>query len=174
MNHTTRVRASRRVTAGAFALVGLSTALGVTGASGVSSHAKSVVVSTLKTAKYGTILVSGKTLYTLKPSGAGCTGACLKYWPELLLPKGDTKATAGPGVDAAKLGTVKRAGGALQVTYAGKALYWFALDSGPGRVTGVLKDAWGQWNVVVTVKPHGSGGGTTTTTTAPGGGGVGF
>ena len=35
-------------------------------------------------------------------------------------------------MNASKLGTVKRRGGALQVTYAGKALYWFYEDSRPG------------------------------------------
>lgn len=189
MTHFLGTRKSRRVRPGpgraaVLALVGAATALGVTGTSGaLTSHStKGVVISTLKTAKFGTILVSGKTVYTLTASGSGCTAKCLTFWPEVLLPKGVAKATAGAGVNAAKLGTVRR-GSRLQVTYAGKALYWFSKDSGPGKVTGVAKDTWGQWNVVVTVKPHSSGGGTTTTspgggggptTTSPGGGGIGF
>ena len=59
-----------------------------------------VVVSTTKNAKFGTILVSGKTLYTLKASKTPCTATCLKIWPALVLPKGVTKATAGSGVSA--------------------------------------------------------------------------
>ena len=47
------------------------------------------------------------------------------------------KATAGTGVSAAKLGTIKVAGGALQVTYSGKALYWFFGDKAAGQVKGV-------------------------------------
>ena len=90
------------------------------------SHAKSIVISTSKSAKYGTILVSGKTLYTLQPNNVSCTAACQKFWVEVLLPKGVTKAAAGPGVSAAKLGTTKGAGGALQVTYGGKALFLFS------------------------------------------------
>ena len=64
-----------------------------------------------RTRNVGTILVSGKTVYTLKPSKTACSTACLKIWPALMLPKGVTKATAGKGVSASKLGTVKRSGG---------------------------------------------------------------
>jgi predicted lipoprotein with Yx(FWY)xxD motif len=147
-----------------------------------SSHtAKSLVISTIKTSKYGTILVSGTTVYTLTSNGTACTATCLKYWPEVLLAKGAKKATAGSGVSAAKLGTIKRAGGELQVTYGGKPLYWFFKDKAPGQVNGNLTDTWGKWSVVVTVKPSSGGstittspGGGSTTTTSPGGGGVGF
>lgn len=130
-----------------------------------------VVISTVKDAKFGTILVSGRTVYTLKPSAVKCAASCLKYWPAVLLPKGVTRATAGSGVNAAKLGTVRRAGGVLQVTYAGRALYWFVRDKAPGQVKGNLTDTWGKWSVVVT-KPLSTG--VTTTTGGGGGGGVGF
>jgi predicted lipoprotein with Yx(FWY)xxD motif len=158
------------------ALGGLVTTLGASGASGAqSSHAsKAVVISTLKTAKFGTILVSGRTVYTLKPDATACTATCLKFWPEVLLPKGVTKATAGAGVSGAKLGTVKRAAGALQVTYAGKALYWFVLDKASGQVKGNVTDTWGKWSVVVTAMAPGAATTTTTTTTTTGGGGGGI
>jgi len=168
--------ASRRVLLGRIAgaslvLGGLVATIGVSATSGAS--ARHVVIATLKTAKYGTILVSGKTVYTLAPSGAGCNAACRKVWPEVVLPKGATKAIAGAGVNAAKLGTVKRAGGLRQVTYAGRALYWFAFDTAPGQVKGNVTDTWGKWSVVVTIKPANTGGGTVTTTSS-GGGGIGF
>jgi predicted lipoprotein with Yx(FWY)xxD motif len=131
----------------------------------------SVTVATAKTAKLGTYLVSGKTLYTLNKTS--CTGKCLTTWPPLLLPKGATKAVAGAGVNASMLGTKKVAGG-LQVTYGGKPLYQFFKDKGPGKVTGnKAKDQWGVWSIVVTVKPKAGSGGSTTTT-APSGGGVSF
>ena len=70
-----------------------------------------------------------------------------------LLPAGATKAVAGAGVNASMLGTKKVAGG-LQVTYGGKPLYWFSKDKSPGKVTGnKVKDQWGVWSIVVTVKP---------------------
>ena len=163
-----------RVASACIAASGLALVLGGVGPSGAAtSHIKkSVVISTLKTSKFGTILVSGKTLYTLKPSSAACTASCQKFWPELLLPKGVTSATAGKGVSAAKLGTVVRSGGALRVTYAGKPLYWYVLDTAPGQVKGNVTDTWGKWSDVATIKP--AGGVHTTTTTSPGGGGVGF
>jgi predicted lipoprotein with Yx(FWY)xxD motif len=125
-------------------------------AAAVSSHkVKHVVVSTRIT-KYGTILVSGKTLYIIKSASKfPCTDSCLKIWPALLLPKGVRTATAGSGVNAATLGTVMRKGGSLQVTYAGKPLYWFYKDTRPGQVGGNITDKWGAWSVVV-MKPAGA------------------
>jgi predicted lipoprotein with Yx(FWY)xxD motif len=148
------------------ALVAAALALGswaLVGAAPSSAAAKGVVISTMKTTTWGTILVSGRTLYTLKPSATACTASCLKYWPEVLLPKGVTKPLAGKGVTASKLGTLKRRGGRLQVTYEHKPLYWFALDTAPGQVKGNVTDTWGVWSVVVTVKPAVA----TTTTTVP-------
>ena len=59
-------------------------------------------------------------------------------------------------MNAAKLGTIAGQGGALQVTYGGKPLYWFSKDTRPGQVKGNVKDKWGSWSVVVTAKPAGS------------------
>jgi predicted lipoprotein with Yx(FWY)xxD motif len=108
------------------------------------------VISSAKNAKLGTILVARRTVYTLKPSKTACTAKCLKAWPPVLLPTGIMGATAGSGVDASKLGTVAAAKGALQVTYAGKRLYWFVKDKAPGQVHGNVKDQWGKWSTVVT------------------------
>ena len=124
-------------------------------ASTAAGAATGVTVSTTKNPKMGTILVSGNTVYTLKPSSTKCTTACLKIWPALVLPAGVTKATAGPGVKAAKLGTVKR-NGVVQVTYGGKPLYFFVGDTAAGQVKGVLTDTWGKWSAVVTKKAAGS------------------
>ena len=144
-----------RVAASLVAVGGISGAtISVSAASALSSQtAKTVVVSAVKNAKLGTILVSGETLYTLNKKD--CTGKCLKYWPAFILPKGVTKATAGTGVIAAKLGTVKAVGGARQVTYSGKALYYFVEDTAAGQVNGnKLTDPWGTWSVVVMAKPE--------------------
>ena len=148
-----------RVAVAAFAVGGLCAALFGAGTAGATTDgaAKSVVVSLAKNAKFGEILVSGKTLYTLKASKTACTATCLKVWPALVLPKGETKATAGTGVRAAKLGTVTRAGGVRQVTYQGKALYWFSGDTGAGQVHGNVTDEWGKWSAVVTQKGSSSG-----------------
>lgn len=146
-----------RIAGAAVALGGLS---GVALAEGAAGAASAVVVSTTKNAKLGTILVSGKTVYTLKASKTPCSTACLKVWPALKLPQGVKKATAGKGVSAAKLGTVKLKSGALQVTYGGKPLYFFVGDSSSGQVHGNLTDTWGKWSAVVTAKPSSSSSGT--------------
>ncbi|HLX78767.1 MAG TPA: hypothetical protein VKR27_07770 [Acidimicrobiales bacterium] len=161
-----------RVATAAFAVAGLSaTGLVLSSAGGTTNHTtKRLVISTMKKTGLGTFLVSGKTVYVLTPSKLGCTGSCTTIWPRVLLPKGVAKATAGTGVNAAKLGSVVRSGGARQVTYSGKPLYWFSGDTGTGQTHGNgLKDAWGKWSIDVTVKPTS---GTTTTTT--GGGGYGY
>jgi predicted lipoprotein with Yx(FWY)xxD motif len=171
---TTCRLAAQRVAVGATALLGLVASVVAPGLAGASIvHApKSVVISTSKNSKLGTLLVSGKTLYTLKASKTSCSTSCLKYWPELVLPKGMTKASAGSGVSASKLGTISRPGGVLQVTYSGKPLYFFVGDKSSGAVNGNLTDTWGTWSDVVTAKATTSG--QVTTTTSAGTGGVAF
>jgi predicted lipoprotein with Yx(FWY)xxD motif len=92
----------------------------------------------------GTILVDGATGLTLylftddeKDSGASaCNEGCIAAWPALTVEEGQTP-TGGPGVDAAKLGTITRDDGDIQVTYDGLPLYFFAQDTAPGDLTGV-------------------------------------
>jgi predicted lipoprotein with Yx(FWY)xxD motif len=160
-----------RMAVAALALGGLSTALFGAASAGATTNAaaKKVVVSMAKNAKFGKILVSGKTLYTLEPSKTACTASCLKVWPALVLPKGETKATAGTGVSASKLGTVTLSSGVRQVTYQGKALYWFSGDSGAGQVNGDVTDEWGKWSAVATKKVSSSGSSNTGTTAGSGG-----
>jgi predicted lipoprotein with Yx(FWY)xxD motif len=160
----------RRVRAGL--IMGAIVAVGGLSASavavGTAGAATTTVISTSKNAKFGTVLVSGKTVYTLKASKTACGSKCLKVWPEVLLAKGVKKAKAGTGVNAAKLGTIKRANGALQVTYNGKPLYHFVGDTATGQVHGNVTDTWGKWSAVVTKAPSG-----TTSTTSSGSGGSG-
>ena len=127
------------------------------------------VISTVKTAKFGSILEAGEVVYTLKPSKIACTADCLKVRPPVLLPHGVKGAKAGPGVDASMLGTIAAVHGARQITYSGKALYWSVKDTSPGQVKGNTKDKWGRWSTVVAASA-GSGSSTTAapeTTLAP-------
>jgi len=145
----------------------LATAIGVANASGAShEHSKNVVIASVKSAKFGTVLSDGTTLYTLQPSATACSATCHKYWIPVLLPKGATRAVAGAGVSVSKLGTVK-IDGARQVTYGGKALFWFFEDKTTGQVKGNLTDTWGKWVDVVLVKPAGKPASTTTTIKEP-------
>ena len=154
-----------RIAAVVVALGGLSAAaVAPSTAAAATSPTTASVISSTANAKLGTILVAGKTVYTVKPSKTACTAKCLKAWPPVLLPHGVKTATAGTGVDASKLGTVAAAKGASQITYAGKRLYWFVKDTAPGQVHGNVKNTWGKWSTVVTVTS--SSGSTTPTATA--------
>ena len=147
-------RTSRgRIAAAALALGGLSAlAFAPSTAAAATSPTTASVISSAKNAKLGTILVTGNTVYTLKPSKTACTAECLKVWIPVLLPQGVTSATAGAGVDASKLGTVA-AGSSMQVTYGGKPLYWYADDKEAGQVKErEQQHKWGKWSTVVTAR----------------------
>jgi predicted lipoprotein with Yx(FWY)xxD motif len=59
-----------------------------------------------------------------------CYGECAEAWPPVFA-KG--KPVAGRGVRRSLLGTTRRRGGRLQVTYRGRPLYFYAHE-GPGEV----------------------------------------
>jgi len=99
-----------------------------------------VSVKVAKNATLGSIVVNAKgmTLYHMTSEKGGkvaCTGACAATWPPLLV-KGKAKPVAGAGIVAAKLGTVKRPDGKVQVTYAGSPLYAYSGDTARGDVNG--------------------------------------
>jgi predicted lipoprotein with Yx(FWY)xxD motif len=140
---------------------------------GAATSTTATEIATAKNGKLGVILVAGDTpVYTLKAKKSGCDAKCQKAQPPVLLPDGVMAATAGSGIDAAKLGTVPAASGALQITYAGKPLYWSAKDTSSTRVHAAHTNKWGKWTAVVLSKS--SAGDKSTTTTNAGNGGVGF
>ena len=118
----------------------------------VAGAADSKVVEGKAIAGHGTLLVASSnqmTVYTFDKDVAGsgasnCTGGCLAAWPALTVAAGDTP-TGGAGVDGA-LGTITRAdNGALQVTYDGLPLYFFAKDTAPGDTKGIYTN----WRAIV-------------------------
>ncbi len=113
-----------------------------TGSAGTSATSV-VTVSAKSVPGVGTVLVNrqGQTLYLLSSEKGGkitCIGSsgCTKVWPEITLPKGETAAKAGSGVQSALLGSVKDASGNLEATYNGWPVYTYAGDSGPGVAHG--------------------------------------
>jgi predicted lipoprotein with Yx(FWY)xxD motif len=101
----------------------------------------------LRRTSVGTILVSasGRTLYEFTRDRAhsnSCVkiSGCSEIWPALTT---SGKPTAGPGVRASLLSTIKLPGGAKQVTYAGHPLYRYSGDSGPGEISYVGEKAFG-------------------------------
>jgi predicted lipoprotein with Yx(FWY)xxD motif len=113
----------------------------------------STVTATVSVARNGTlggILVSatGRTLYQTSADRRGvvtCTGACAARWPPLMI-SAHARPLAGRGVSAALLGTVKRPGGVLQVTYRGMPLYLFAGDKTAGQTNG--QGFGGVWHAI--------------------------
>ncbi len=124
------------------------------GSSGSGSSAFSISAKNIS--GFGTVLVNGKgqTLYMLTSEKGGkitCTddNGCTKIWPDTELPKGTTAATAGSGIQASLLGTVKNAAGDLYVTYHGWPLYTYAGDSGPAETHGQGQTSFGgTWYVL--------------------------
>jgi len=94
-------------------------------------------VSTARTG-LGRVVVDahGRTLYLFekdKRHHSACSGICATYWPPLLT-KG--KPVAAGGAKQSLLGTVRRANGSKQVTYAGHPLYRYAEDMKRGQTRG--------------------------------------
>ena len=85
--------------------------------------------------QFGAMLFSSKkqAIYIFGPDGKGksrCYGECARLWPPIYtsgLPR------AGAGIRKSLLGTTRRRDGRVQVTYAGRPLYYYAHE-GPGQV----------------------------------------
>ena len=92
---------------------------------------------------------AGSALYMLQgdTDGSKCDEECTHVWPPMTVVESLPSNT--PGVDAAMIGTVRRADGSMQVTYGGHPLYNSAADGGAGRTAGHgVGDKWGQWSLV--------------------------
>jgi predicted lipoprotein with Yx(FWY)xxD motif len=121
-------------------------------ASQPSSSAGTAVVKTANVSSLAaSVLVDaqGLTLYHLSGEQNGkwiCTSAtCVKVWHPLAAPTGGA-----PSGSVGSLGTVKRPGGTMQVTFRGMPLYTFVSDTKPGEAKGQgIKDV-GVWTAVTT------------------------
>ena len=107
---------------------------------------------TLEQSPAGPILTTGTgaTLYDFAPDTpkhSACTDdVCIFQWPPLL-EQGPVR--VGHGVDASLVGTLRRPGGATQLSYAGHPLYTYGLDVTPGMVTGqAVNQDGGLWFVL--------------------------
>lgn len=134
------------------AIVAAATALVALALPGIVAAADTQVVAGKVIGAHGTLLVATNnqmTLYTFDKDVAGngasnCSGGCLTKWPALTVAAGDTP-TGGAGVTGT-LGTITRAdNSALQVTYNGLPLYFFANDKAPGDANGIYPG----WKAIV-------------------------
>ena len=134
------------------ALAALATVVGAgrqAAASAVAANSvpASIVVST---SEYGPVLFDGRGyalyVFTRDPrKRATCYGACAKAWPPFLVTR---RPTAGRGTKAALVGTVRRTGGKLQATYAGRPLYTYVHDPKRQVLCQNVAEFGGTWLVV--------------------------
>jgi predicted lipoprotein with Yx(FWY)xxD motif len=120
---------------------------GALAASATGAGAARPTVRVVQAPGYGKLLATsgGLTLYHYTDETRGkidCKGGCAALWPPLLVKKG-AKPSAGTGLTARKLGTIRRPDGGVQVTYNGLALYRYAPDRKAGDVKGQgLEHEW--------------------------------
>jgi predicted lipoprotein with Yx(FWY)xxD motif len=102
----------------------------------VASGASQAASISVRATQYGRILVDGRghALYAFTSDGIGrsrCSGACARAWPPFVV---TGRVAAVTGARARLVGTIRRADGARQVTYAGRPLYFYVGDKRPGQV----------------------------------------
>jgi predicted lipoprotein with Yx(FWY)xxD motif len=85
---------------------------------------------------FGRVLfdANGQVIYVFEidgPDQSNCTSdECVMAWPPVLT---EEQPTAGAGIDAGLLGTIRRDDGTLQVTYDERPLYFYEHE-GPGEI----------------------------------------
>jgi predicted lipoprotein with Yx(FWY)xxD motif len=88
----------------------------------------------------------GRSLYLFEKdvhNRSNCSGLCTTYWPPLL---SNGTSVASKGAKPSLLGSIRRADGSRQVTYAGHPLYLFSGDTRRGQTNGEgLQDFGASW-----------------------------
>ena len=117
-----------------------------------ASAAKHVTRVTLRESDYGKVLFdnTGQALYLFTADTAkrsNCSGDCAEAWPPFYA-RG--RLTAGSGVRKSLLGSIRRADGTRQVTYAGHPLYFYVHDPKGEILCHDVTEFGGDWLVVRT------------------------
>lgn len=114
----------------------VASALTVPALASPATQAEARSTLTVSDSRYGRILFDGKGFalyaFTRDPRGkSACSGACAAAWPPYLVAK-----AAAPGKDtqARLLGITRRTDGKLQVTYAGRPLYYYVGERSPRQI----------------------------------------
>ena len=102
----------------------------------------------VETTRLGRILVDarGRTLYLFAKDRRGhsaCTGGCTRVWLPALA---TGRVQLGPGLQEAKVATMRRRDGGRQLVYNGHPLYSLTADTAPGQASG--QGFEGTWFVV--------------------------
>ena len=105
----------------------------------------------VESSSFGHVLFDGRgyVLYAFTRDAHGksaCSDACARAWPPYIA---KSRLRAGAGVTARRIGTTKRADGSVQVTYAGRPLYYYVGDRKPGQILCQnVSEFGGVWRVV--------------------------
>jgi len=128
---------------------------GSSGSTASTSSSGPTVVSTAATRKPklggAKVLVDseGFTLYAFSRDPKNtfhprCNGSCESTWPSLIL-SGSAPVASGEALGT-QLGAIKRSDGKLQIDYAGRPLYTYALETKRGEALGVgVRSFGGTW-----------------------------
>jgi predicted lipoprotein with Yx(FWY)xxD motif len=120
---------------------------------GARPKAKGAIVKVVDS-DYGRVIADrrGEAFYLFDRESTGkseCYGECATAWPPLVT-QGQPR--AGNGTEQKLLGTTRRRNGKLQVTYAGRPLYYYKDDSPGNILCQNVNEFGGLWLVV---KPNG-------------------
>jgi predicted lipoprotein with Yx(FWY)xxD motif len=110
---------------------------------------------TARDSAFGRILFDGRGFalyaFTADPRGRSvCIGDCARAWPPYIV---SGRLRAGTGVRGSLLGTIRRADGTRQLTYNGRALYYYVGDRRPGQV--LCQDVFEFGGLWLVVRPSG-------------------
>jgi predicted lipoprotein with Yx(FWY)xxD motif len=120
-----------------------------------AGSAESRAALAVRSSTFGRILFDGRSralyAFTRDPRGrSACSGACAAAWPPFLV---RSRPDARTGISSRLVGTTRRADGKLQVTYAGRPLYYYVGDRKPREVRCQnVSEFGGVWLVV---RPNG-------------------
>jgi predicted lipoprotein with Yx(FWY)xxD motif len=121
-----------------------------------TATAANVPALAVRSTRFGRVLFDGRgrVLYAFTRDRRGgpsrCYGACATAWP-VYFARGVIR--AGAGVKKSLIGTTRRRGGRLQVTYNGWPLYYYAHE-GPGEIRCQNVDQFG--GLWLVVRPSGT------------------
>jgi predicted lipoprotein with Yx(FWY)xxD motif len=123
-----------RVIAGLLAFIVVAAGAAACG-DGTSASADAGTGIVVRNSQFGRMLFNSnrQAIYVFERDSrnrSNCYGACAAAWPPVYT---TAKPRALAGVQKSLLGTIRRRGGRLQVTYAGRPLYYYAHE-GPGQV----------------------------------------
>ena len=133
-------------------LIAAATALALVASAAPAGQMSAPLVRTIANKQLGQVLATAgrQAIYVWNREPKGkirCTGACAKAWPPVVVKKGVLVPMHVKGI-MGEFGTIRRAGGARQLTFNRRALYTYANEK-PGQVLCNNVNGW------FAVKVHG-------------------